>query len=117
MQSSFVIFASWRVDTVSNCDRFVLQFRPKFYLLFTSTRLSLNQISLGLPQHHAKYCGFVSTEAIFLQGISHNMRHNSQPHIVVVLSEQNIRQVFYVTNSLFRIEQLPMLFSAQNALC
>jgi len=33
---------------VSNCDGFVLQFRPKLYLLFTSTRLSLNQISLGL---------------------------------------------------------------------
>jgi len=39
--------------TLSNRDRFVLQFRPKLYLLFTP-RLPPNQISLGLPQHHAK---------------------------------------------------------------
>jgi len=47
-------FASWQEDTVSNRDRFVLQFRPKLYLLFTSTRLPFNQISLGLPQRHTK---------------------------------------------------------------
>jgi len=40
--------------TVSSRDGFVLQFQPKFYLLFTPTRLPLNQISLGLPQHHSK---------------------------------------------------------------
>jgi len=28
---------------MSNRDRFVLQFQPKFYLLFTPTRLPLNQ--------------------------------------------------------------------------
>jgi len=39
---------------VSNCDRFVLQFWPKFHLLFTPTTLPLNQISLSLPQRHAK---------------------------------------------------------------
>jgi len=39
---------------VSNRDGFVLQFQPKFYLLFIPTRLPLNQISLGLPQHRAK---------------------------------------------------------------
>jgi len=39
-------------ETVSN--RFVLQFQHKFYLLFTPDRLPLNQISVGLPQHHAK---------------------------------------------------------------
>jgi len=39
---------------MSNCDRVVLQFWPKFYLLFTPAGLSLNQISLGLPQRHAK---------------------------------------------------------------
>ena len=32
----------------------VLQFWPKFYLLFSPTRLPLNQINLGLPQRHAK---------------------------------------------------------------
>jgi len=36
--------------TVSNRDRVVLQFQPKFYLLFTPTRLLLNQMSLGLPE-------------------------------------------------------------------
>jgi len=48
MQSCFVYFSSWQEDTLSNHDRFVLQFRPKFYLLFTPTRLSINEISVGL---------------------------------------------------------------------
>jgi len=39
---------------VSNRNHFVLQFQPKFFLLFTPTRLPLHQISLGLPLHHAK---------------------------------------------------------------
>jgi len=39
---------------VSNRDRFVLQFWPKFYMLVTPARLPLNQVSLGLPQCHAK---------------------------------------------------------------
>jgi len=38
--------------TVSNHDSFLLQFRAKFCLLFTSTRL--RQVSLGFPQRHAK---------------------------------------------------------------
>jgi len=37
--------------------------------------------------------------------------------IVVILSEQNISQTLYFENSLFRIEQLTMLFAAQKVLC
>jgi len=40
--------------TVSNHDRFDLQFRAKFYVLFTPTRLWQNYVSLGFPQRHAK---------------------------------------------------------------
>jgi len=36
--------------------------------------------------------------------------------IVVALSEQNISQALYFENSFVRIEQLTMLFSAQNVL-
>jgi len=36
--------------------------------------------------------------------------------IVVALSEQNFSQAFYVKNSLFRSEQLMMLFSAHKVL-
>jgi len=32
----------------------IFQFRPKFYLLFTPTKLPLNRISLGLPHGHVK---------------------------------------------------------------
>jgi len=39
---------------MSNRDCFVWQFQPEVYLLYTPTRLSQNQISLGLPQRHAK---------------------------------------------------------------
>jgi len=35
---------------------------------------------------------------------------------VVALSEQNISQASYFENNLFRIEQLTMLFSAQEVL-
>jgi len=35
---------------------------------------------------------------------------------VVALSEQNISQALHCKNSLFRIEQLMMLFSAQEVL-
>jgi len=44
----------YRDDTGSNCDHFVLQFQPKFYLLVTPTRLWQNEIGLCLPQGHAK---------------------------------------------------------------
>ena len=62
---------------MSNRDLFVFQFRAKFCLLFTPTRLSPNKISLDFPQGHAKQRGFVSTEVVFLQGISHNERRDS----------------------------------------
>jgi len=49
--------------TVSNHDSFVLQFRAKFCLLFTPR---LWQVSLGFPQRHAKWRGFLFTETFFL---------------------------------------------------
>jgi len=39
---------------------------------------------------------------------------DSKHQIVVTLSEQNICQVLYFENILFRIEQLMMLFSVQS---
>jgi len=59
------------------------------------------------------HCGFVSTEATFLREISH-IKLSSE--IVVALSEQNISQVLYFKKCLFRIEQVTMLFAAQEVL-
>jgi len=60
---------------------------------------------------------FVSTEAIFLQGISHLWKAwQLASEIVVALSEQNISQTLHFENSIYRIEQLTMLFAPQNVL-
>ena len=65
-------FSSWREDTVSNRDRFVLQFRSKFYLLFTSTRLTPNQISSAFFSVTRSNASSFQLKAIFVRGISHN---------------------------------------------
>ena len=53
-QSCFVIFCFMARGHSVQSQLFCLQFQPKFYLLFTPTRLSLHQISLRLPQRHTK---------------------------------------------------------------
>jgi len=63
--------------TVCNSNRFVLQVRPKLYLLFRFARLWYNKE--GLHQCHAKQHRFVSTETAFLRWISHIERRNSSP--------------------------------------
>ena len=55
---------------MSNRYRFVSQFLPKFYLLFTPAGLSLNQRSKFRPSSASRQVmRFVSTEAVFLSGL------------------------------------------------
>jgi len=61
----------------SNRDRFVLQFQPKFYLLLTPNGFTTKSNKFRPSSASSQAMRFISTEAIFLRGISHNERCGS----------------------------------------